>query len=76
MSIKYKIDILDKLKKKGYSSYRIRKEKIFGEATLQKIRNGEILAVNQLSTLCKLLECQPGDIMVYVKDDEGKFFDD
>lgn len=72
MSIKYKIDILDKLKKKGYSSYKIRKEKIFGEATLQKIRNGEILAVNQLSTLCKLLECQPGDIMEYVEDNEEK----
>lgn len=30
MPIKYKIDILEALKEKGFTSYRIRKEKIFG----------------------------------------------
>lgn len=70
MPIKYKIDILAALKNAGYSSYRIRKEKIFGEATLQKIRKGEILTADNLALICKFLNCQPGDILEYVSDDE------
>lgn len=65
MSIQYKVDILSKLKSKGYSTYRLRKEKIFGEATIQKIRKGELVSFDNVSTICKLLECQPGDIIEY-----------
>ena len=51
--------------KAGYSTYRIRKKKILGEATLQKIRNGESISWENMSTICKLLNCQPGDIVEY-----------
>ena len=68
MPISYKIDVISALKTAGYSTYRIRKEKLFGEATLQKFRNGELVSWENISTLCKLLNCQPGDIMEYVKD--------
>ena len=40
--LKYKIDILEAMKEKGYTSYKIRKEKLIGEAKLTKIRSGEI----------------------------------
>lgn len=63
--IVYKIDVLAALKTAGYSTYRIRKEKILGEATLQKIRNGESISWENMSTICKLLNCQPGDIVEY-----------
>jgi putative transcriptional regulator len=65
MPIKYKIDVLIALKEAGYTTYKIRKEKIFGEATLQKIRNGELVSWDNISTLCKILNCQPGDIVEY-----------
>ena len=65
MPIRYKIDILSALKDKGYSTYRIRKEKIMGERTIQKFRNGEIVSSDNLALICKLLECQPGDILIY-----------
>lgn len=68
MPISYKIDVIKELKNAGYSSYRIRKEKIFGEATLQKFRNGELVSWENVSTLCKLLNCQPGDIMEYTEE--------
>ena len=68
MPIKYKIDILSALKNAGYSTYKIRKEKLLGEATLQKIRNKEMISLDSLSTVCKLLNCQPGDIMEYVDE--------
>lgn len=70
MPIEYKIDIISALKKAGYSTYRIRKERLLGEATLQKIRNKEMISLDNISTVCRLLKCQPGDIMEYV-DDEG-----
>lgn len=70
MAIKYKIDVLAKLKENGYSSYRLRKDKIFGEATIQKIRKRELVSWENISTICELLECQPGDIVEYSKDDE------
>ncbi len=68
MAIKYRIDVMAALKDAGYSSYKIRKEKILGEATLQKIRNGEIIYCDGLEKLCKLLNCQPGDIIEYTND--------
>ena len=39
--IRYKIDILDELKKAGYSSYRMRNKKILSEGTIQKLRTGD-----------------------------------
>ena len=66
MSIQYKMDVLSKLKEKGYSTYRLRKEKIYGEATIQKIRMGELVSWDNISTMCQLLKCQPGDIVEYV----------
>lgn len=66
--IKYKIDIMDSLKAKGYTSYKLRKEKIFGEATMTKFRNKEHFNFENLNTLCFLLNCQPGDILEYIPD--------
>ena len=70
MPIVYKLDILTALKNVGYSSYRIRKEKLLGEATLQKIRNNELVSWENISTICKLLQCQPGDLVEYVEQSE------
>lgn len=67
--IKYKIDIIQALKNKGYSTYKIRKEKIFNESQLQQMRENKILAQDALNKVCTLLDCQPGDIMEYVPDD-------
>lgn len=66
--IKYKIDIIQALKNKGYSTYKIRKEKIFNESQLQQMRENKILTQDALNKLCKLLECQPGDIIEYIPD--------
>lgn len=68
--LKYRIDVLSELKLKGYSTYRIRQQKLIGEAQLTKIRNGQIASKETLNTLCKLLECQPGHIIKYVPDED------
>lgn len=67
--IKYKIDIIQALKNKGYSTYKIRKEKIFNESQLQQMRENKILAQDALNKVCTLLDCQPGDIVEYIPDE-------
>ena len=71
MPITYKMDILAELKAAGYSTYRLRKDKLLGEATIQKIRRAEPVSWENIATICALLHCQPGDIMEYVPDEEG-----
>lgn len=66
----YKLDILAALKNNGYTTYRIKKEKILSESTLQKFRHKEGISWSNLDTLCSLLQCQPGDIIAYIPDDQ------
>lgn len=68
MPIRYKIDVLAALKEAGYNTVRIRKEKLLSESTLQKFRTGEIVNSENIGTLCRLLNCQPGDIIEYIPD--------
>lgn len=68
--LKYKIDVLEKLKQKGYTTYKLSKEKLFSGSSLQKMRDGIMLTENGLSTICKLLECDISDIIEYVPDTE------
>ena len=67
LAIRYKVDIMAELKKKGYSSARIREEKLIGQSYLQQIRHGELVSWKTLNTLCSLLECQPGDLVEFVE---------
>ena len=70
MPIIYKTDVLAALKEKGYNTNRIRKDKIMGEAMLQKIRSGQMPSWSVLGTICDLLDCQPADIIEFRRDTE------
>ena len=70
MPIIYKINVLQKLKDNGYTSYVLSskekmRENYIGQRQLQQIRKGEIVSNACLDKLCKLLNCQPGDIIEY-----------
>lgn len=71
MPITYKIDVLAALKARGYTTYRIRRDKIFGERVVQQLREKSPVSWEVLTRLCQLLECQPGDILQY-GDGEGE----
>ena len=68
MPIVYKFSILDALKSAGYTTYKLRSEKLFSESTLQKFRVGEMVHTSNIETICKLLHCQPGDVLRYDPD--------
>lgn len=63
--------LFDLLKEKGYTTYKIRQTKLIGQGTLTALKNGTGgLDAKTLGRLCKVLECQPGDLMAYVPDPE------
>lgn len=67
--------MMDKLQKEGYTSYKIRQEKLLGESTLQAIREGKNpnLKLSTIDRLCGVLRCQPGDLIEYVDaTDQGE----
>lgn len=69
MALKYKIDVLEALKEKGYSSYSLRKEKLLSESTIQKLRSGEGVSWDNLETLCGLLDCDISELLEYQKEE-------
>lgn len=70
MPIRYKFDVMDALKQAGYSSTRLRNEKLMGESYMQQLRRGELVSWKTIETICKLLQCQPGDLLEYLPDNK------
>lgn len=56
------------MKEKGLTTYKIRKNKVISERTLQNIREGKGITTDSIASLCKALECQPGDILEYTNE--------
>ena len=70
MPIKYD-KLLELMKQKGITSYTIRQNKIIGQATYKKIKDGGDIDTRTIAKLCELLNCQPGDILEYVPEEEN-----
>ncbi len=68
MPMKFKIDVLKALKEKNITTYYLRTAKLLSESTIQKLREGKGVSWDSLEVLCKLLECQPSDLIEYVED--------
>lgn len=62
-------NILEKLKDVGYNTNRLRLESKLPESTIQAIRKNKPITTTSLDKICRLLGCQPGDILEYVKED-------
>ena len=70
--LKWKVDVIPVLKTAGYSSYRIRQEKIFGQQVLTDLRNKKLPSWAVLDRICGLLHCQPGDLIEYAEEDKNE----
>ena len=63
-------DKLNKLmKRKEIKKYYLRSNGISPAIVDKMLSNGDVSTVT-INKVCKLLNCQPGDIMEYVTDDE------
>lgn len=68
--------LVNKLKENGITQYKLKQDKILGSATITKIFkndgiNGESIDMKVVDKMCKLLQCQPGDILECIEDIEG-----
>lgn len=68
MSIRFeKLFLL--LKEHGHTSTYWLRQNGLHATTVNKLKKNERVNTDTINSLCKLLDCQPGDIMEYVPDD-------
>nr|DAJ81908.1 MAG TPA: Cro/C1-type HTH DNA-binding domain protein [Caudoviricetes sp.] len=60
-------DILSKLAKAGYTTTRLRREKLISEATMTRIRTNESISINTLNTICDLTGLPVEELIEYRK---------
>ncbi len=68
MPIKYD-KLIALMQEKGVTSYTLKRDKVIGQGTYKKIIEGGEIDTRTIAKLCKLLNCQPGDILEYVPDE-------
>ena len=67
MPIKYD-NLIKRMQEAGINSYTLKKDNIIGQATYKKILEGGDIDTRTIAKLCKLLNCQPGDILEYEEE--------
>lgn len=71
--IRYKIDVLEALKERGYTTTIIRKKKILAESTLTRLRESKTsISCDSIGVICSMLRCQPSDIIENTISDEER----
>lgn len=70
--IRYKIDIVQALKDKGFNQTRIQRNKLLPAQTIQNLKQGKSITLETLNKICCMLRCQPGDLVEVVITDEEK----
>lgn len=66
--LEYKIEILEELKRHGFTTYRIRQEKRLSESQIANIRAGKVLSASGLDALCTMTGKQPGQLIAWKPD--------
>ena len=71
MAIKVNLDVLMAQKKKGLTE--LAKEVDISLANLSILKNNKAKAVrfSTLESICKALDCQPGDILIYEDEEDN-----
>lgn len=62
--------LLAMMKEKGLTTYKIRKESIISQRALSSIIHNQSITMETVNKLCAALNCQPGDILEYIPDEQ------
>ena len=71
VAISYRL-LFNLMKDKGIKKIDLRQKYKINPKTVDSLVNNRSVTVETIMLLCKILDCQPGDIMEYVPDDEDK----
>lgn len=69
MSIKY-YKMLDLMNRQGIGKEELRKKIQVSPATMAKISKNEYVSLEVINKVCAVLNCQPGDLMEFVRDEK------
>ena len=64
-------NILKRLADCGWSTARLQRERQISNGTIIQIRAGRPITTTTIDTICRLCDCQPGDLMRYAPDKKG-----
>lgn len=70
MAIKF-YKLLDLLNKRGISKGELRNMADISSATMAKLSSGKAVSLEVIDRICAALDCQPGDIMEHIDNEEG-----
>ena len=57
------------MKRKGVSQYMLIKNYRVSAGQLTRLRNNESVSIHTIEMFCKILDCQPGDLMEYIPEE-------
>lgn len=58
------------MKDKGITQYALINQYHVSAGQLSRLRKNQNISSHTINTLCEILDCQPGDIMEYIKEEE------
>lgn len=58
------------MKEKGITQYALIKTYHISAGQLTRLRRNESVSTHTIEVFCKILQCQPGDIMEYITDEQ------
>lgn len=67
MSISYR-KLFSKMQEKGIKKIDLRTKYGINPKTVDSLVNNRSVTVDTIMQLCEILDCQPGDLLEYVKD--------
>ena len=70
MSIVVNLDVMMAKRKKGLTELAAEVDITMANLSILKNNKAKAVRFSTLEAICKALDCQPGDILEYVKDEE------
>lgn len=62
----------DKMNRMGIRKKDLKDKKIISAATINKMKNNEIVTTESIDKLCEYLQCQPEEIMEFIPNSSEK----
>ena len=60
------------MKERGISQYALIKEHHISPGQITRLKRNESVSTHTIEIFCKILDCEVGDIMKYIKDEEKR----
>ena len=71
--LKYKINVADALKRKGFNVYKAKTTKLLSQDTLRRIKKEDPrISLESLNRICLILDMQPKDLIEFYATEEEK----